>query len=176
MHVLLGDRMARGPRGNSRLRDTHRVANSHRPQPFGLDDLELSVLEPPRLPINSHVDNAVRSTILEVEDRRLWSPDRRSAIVTPARSTRRWNVPVTLKSPPRALFRARQRTVFPLTPAKKAIHVNAQLGRLSFKQAKHVLVCVRRQDRKEVLHALGKVGKGSSRQRRRNEFSNIRCK
>lgn len=38
-----------------------------------------------------------------------------------------------------------------------------------------VAICVRRKRRKEVLHALGRVGAGSSRRRRRNYYSDVRC-
>lgn len=37
-------------------------------------------------------------------------------------------------------------------------------------------VCVRRKDRREVLHALRKTGRGGGKKRRRNETSNIHCK
>lgn len=47
---------------------------------------------------------------------------------------------------------------------------------LSFALPKKTLICVRRKTRKEVLHALKKVGKGKSGgRRRRNWYSNIGC-
>lgn len=47
---------------------------------------------------------------------------------------------------------------------------------LSFEAPKRTMICVRRKERKEVLHALKKVGRGSGRGRkRRNWYSNIGC-
>lgn len=40
---------------------------------------------------------------------------------------------------------------------------------------RNVAVCVRRKDRREVLHALRRVGRGGGR-RRRNEWSDVHCK
>ena len=49
-------------------------------------------------------------------------------------------------------------------------------ARVGFAVPKRVAVCVRRQQRKEVIHALGKQGGGGSRRRRRNSWSDIDCK
>jgi len=49
-------------------------------------------------------------------------------------------------------------------------------ARVGFAVPKRVAVCVRRQQRKEVIHALGKQGGGGSRRRRRTVFSDIDCK
>ena len=48
---------------------------------------------------------------------------------------------------------------------------------LMFKN-RNVMVCVRRRERREVLHAKDAIGKGKavSRQRRRKEDSDVRCK
>lgn len=48
-------------------------------------------------------------------------------------------------------------------------------GQLVFDAPKHVVVCIRRQRRKEVLHALNKAGKGGMRPPRRNWLSRIGC-
>lgn len=46
-----------------------------------------------------------------------------------------------------------------------------------FAVPERVVVCVRRQRRKEVLHALGRAGSGAGRKRkRRNWMSSISCK
>lgn len=48
---------------------------------------------------------------------------------------------------------------------------------LQFRAPKQVLLCIRRQRRREVIHALGKAGSGSrARNRKRNEYSNISCR
>lgn len=52
-------------------------------------------------------------------------------------------------------------------------------SRLVFDQAKSVNVCVRRQKRKEVLHALGRVGRGGTSRKvryRRGPESSISCR
>lgn len=48
-------------------------------------------------------------------------------------------------------------------------------ARVGFAVPKRVAVCVRRQQRKEVIHALGKQGAGGSTRRRRNSWSNVDC-
>lgn len=45
----------------------------------------------------------------------------------------------------------------------------------SFAVPSKTLVCVRRKQRKEVLHAYKKTGTGGQKKPRRNQFSNISC-
>ncbi len=47
---------------------------------------------------------------------------------------------------------------------------------VAFTDPKRVVVCVRRNQRKEVLHALKKTGRVGQKRPRRNELSNISCK
>jgi len=49
---------------------------------------------------------------------------------------------------------------------------------LSFAAPKQTLVCVRRSQRKEILHALRKTGRGSGRRKppKRNALSSLRCR
>lgn len=49
-------------------------------------------------------------------------------------------------------------------------------ARVMFRAPPKVLVCVRRQARKEVLHALRKTGRVGQRAPRRNLFSSVSCK
>lgn len=49
-------------------------------------------------------------------------------------------------------------------------------GFLTFQEPANVVVCVRRQRRKEVLFATGGAGKRSKRPPRRNAFSSISCR
>ena len=44
-----------------------------------------------------------------------------------------------------------------------------------FENFKKVMICVRRKQRKEVLHAYKKTGKGGQRRPHRNQYSNIKC-
>lgn len=47
---------------------------------------------------------------------------------------------------------------------------------LKFAVPREVSICVRRKERKEVLHALKKTGKGGSRApRKRNNWSSVKC-
>lgn len=56
-------------------------------------------------------------------------------------------------------------SVSPIKPASVQQQKRSQLS-----------VCVRREQRRQVLHALRKTGKGGSRKpRRRNEWSNYKC-
>jgi hypothetical protein len=51
------------------------------------------------------------------------------------------------------------------------------LAPLKFDSPKKVIACVRRRERKEVIFAIGRAGRGAKRQRPKyNENSNIRCK
>lgn len=94
---------------------------------------------------------SVRSTLKDVEDRRTFYPGGRSQ--RPAQSSRRHpkisHSPLLSRSTPIAAFKA---------PA-------------------HVAICVRRKVRDQVLHALGKTGKGSrfNKKPRRNQHSDVRC-
>lgn len=45
-----------------------------------------------------------------------------------------------------------------------------------FQEPKKVLVCVRRKQRAEVLHATKRTGKGGQRKPRYNRFSDVRCR
>lgn len=46
---------------------------------------------------------------------------------------------------------------------------------VAFKHPEEVLVCVRRKQRKEVLHAFNKTGKSGQRRPRRSRFSDVHC-
>lgn len=48
---------------------------------------------------------------------------------------------------------------------------------VAFASPQNMMICVRRKTRKQVLHALKKTGAGSRKKiRRRNEWSDIRCR
>lgn len=50
----------------------------------------------------------------------------------------------------------------------------SQLG-MRFEAPKKVLVCVRRKQRREVLHALKRTRKGAGSAKRRNQWSDVKC-
>lgn len=99
------------------------------------------------------------ATLSEVEDRRYYHPEPDD--FRPAQSSRRWSVT------PKSLPIRRGKRFRGYSPGP--LHV------MGFPHPKHVLICVRRKIRDQVLHALGKTGKGSGRPERRNENSKIRC-
>lgn len=125
-------------------------------------DLSDRVFEPvsrslPSPLVEDFLDNyssSVRSLDTQVEDRRTYTPAGRSA--RPPASSRRH----LAKTKPTKL------TAF----AQQAIQ--------TFAHPKSVLICLRRKMREEVLHALGKSGKGSRFQKKPkyNQHSNIRCR
>lgn len=107
----------------------------------------------PTLPFQS----AIRSPLYEVEDRRVFQPDR-----LVSKSSRRNLVRLTLAKP---------------KPGRHPAAGLREIHRLTFRAPRFVAVCVRRKRRKEVLFALMKTGKGSSTRRaRRTLNSSISCK
>lgn len=107
----------------------------------------------PDLPINNPSRSPVDLT--EVEDYRVFTPD-------PVR---------TAKSSRRSVVRL-QLAPAPGRPVSGRPFSDVQA--LMFRQPKHVLVCVRRKSRREVLMALGKGGRGN-RRGRRSYWSDVRC-
>lgn len=102
--------------------------------------------------------SVVRSDLSEIEDHRLWSPDHVSVARSPRRSRHRLVV-----------HQQRGR------PGGRAALSNFNPF-IAFDAPRYVLVCVRRNIRRAVLHALKKTGRGSSRKRKhRNSWSDVRC-
>lgn len=94
----------------------------------------------------------------EIEDRRRWHPEGDSE---PAKSARIWRHRLT------TVFR--QPSSFPGTYSPTA-------EIMAFQAPSKLMVCVRRKERAEVLHALGKTGRVGQRPGRWNSFSRIACK
>lgn len=101
----------------------------------------------------------VRSTLMDVEDFRTWTPSR----------VRR---PKTLRGNPSRVSHSQAAPV----RRKYTYQTNFDYG-LGFTYPKHVVLCVRRHRRREVLHALRKTGRGGrwNRKPRRNQWSNVKC-
>lgn len=95
------------------------------------------------------------SRLLEIQDRRTWHP-------------------IGFLRPPAAFERSAARQVVKSKPNALRNDISSRIG---FAVPKKVLICVRRKQRKEVLHALGKTGGGArvSRRRRRNSWSDVDC-
>lgn len=150
--------MAKPGRGHRAAARVPRFLSSRRDDFYIASDLSDRVFEPvsrslPHLEVHDLADYspAVRSTLQDVEDRRNYHPGRSSSS-RPAASPRRHQAPTR----PVKLF----------TPGVLE----------AFKAPQHVAVCVRRKVRDQVLHALKKTGKNSSRKKpRRNQWSYVRC-
>lgn len=129
-------------------RDAYAVA-------IGLPDVSAFPLASPALrdwPMSSNVA-AVRSTLTEVEDGRMFSP-------------------APLLEVPRTTGTRRARVVVPSATGPKARR--ASLSALSFDVPQSVILCVRRKARRQVLFAKGKGG-GRHKRPRRNPNSKIWC-
>lgn len=110
-----------------------------------LDRIFASPLLPVSLP---------RSVVRSVEDRRTFHPLRTSR-------------------PAAALPRAASRLV---VKSSAVNHFRDNLSaRVGFAVPERVAVCVRRKERREVIHAIGRAGGGGSRRRRRNNWSDVIC-
>lgn len=98
-----------------------------------------------------------------IEDHREFRPDvvERAFSVrgSPAKSTVRFAAPTRVRARAAAI---------------KAFSPSIPAGHRVFSAPKYVDVCIRRKRRKEVLHALNKVGRGT-RPPKRNALSDIRC-
>lgn len=97
------------------------------------------------------------SFMQETEDRRTWHPE---GPQRPARSLYRARHWLTLAQPRKANQR----------PSRG---VPVAVG---FEDARNVLICQRRQRRREVLHALRKAGKTGQRRPRRSWYSSVSCR
>ena len=94
-----------------------------------------------------------RSVLRELEDRRAFHP-------------------LSDLRPVRALVRTARR----LVPARKPTASRMSLPeKIGFAVPKKVVVCVRRKQRREVIHALRLRGKGASSPKRRNIWSDVKC-
>lgn len=98
----------------------------------------------------------ISKTLSQIEDRRTWHPS------GSFRNARSFNNPYHVLVAPR-----------PRVKLKTHSYPTHQVG---FYQPKKVLICVRRQTRKEVLHAFNKTGKGGQRRPRRTYYSSVSCR
>ena len=111
---------------------------------------------------SSHITSSLlsRSSLLDIEDRRSFHPlqDYRPAKGSSKLASVLYVRPVGDRKPAKAKSKWSPET-------------------FSFTIPKKVSLCVRRHQRREVLFALKKTGKGSrKRERRRNYFSDVSCK
>lgn len=155
-----------------------------------IEDFERPVFRPLRYrPLRSAdiIEFPVRSFLTDLEDLRRWHPSPltylapallsgRSTGITRAATRRDANSATYLGpsqpqkwAPERAFFGLPQ---FPYLPA--VLHLNPPNFQSIYTHMEHVVRCVRRRQRKQVMHALHKAGK-PHRKGRRNQFSDVNC-
>lgn len=107
------------------------------------------------------------SLLTEVEDGRRFEPTARALSPLPGGPTA-----TGYGTLPRLLSGAPARLKAAPTPAT----YHSPPPSIAFADPRSTIACIRRQRRREVLHALRKTGKGSkARKRHRNQNSDIRC-
>lgn len=78
--------------------------------------------------------------------------------------------------PARSLSTPLHRLEVPNAPVRHTVRKTiSAISHIAFKAPEKVLVCVRRQRRKEVLHALQKAGKSGQARPRHSYYSSIKC-
>lgn len=95
--------------------------------------------------------------LVEIEDRRSYHPERGSR-------------PALYSSRPRLVEKSK------LPPRVARFRPSQTQARLAFSDPENVVVCVRRKDRREVLFAKRKTGRGGRRPRRRSWMSQLSCR
>lgn len=109
----------------------------------------------------------VLSNLNEVEDGRLYEPTARALSPLPGgpKATGYGTLPRLLSGAPARLKSAPTPATYHSPPPA-----------IAFADPRSTIACIRRQRRREVLHALRKTGKGAkARKRHRNQNSEIRC-
>lgn len=92
----------------------------------------------------------------QFEDRREYHPDRQNR-------------------PPAALPRSSRKLVI-VTPQNKAATRKTTLpSKLGFSAPQGVVLCVRRKQRREILFAKSRTGRGAHTPKKRNAWSNVKC-
>lgn len=115
------------------------------------------------IPTQSVLDFSPLADLLAIEDRRQWHPEEP---FEPARSARSLSDSFVVADPVRPT--KRQAPGRPLS-------ISADVFR--FKVPDNVAVCIRRKERREVLFAKRKTGKGSRKRfRRRNYYTEVSCR
>lgn len=138
------------------------------------DDLS-SLLSPPSRPVRPDpVIVPTRTAWRSIEDLRTYHPggpyrSARTFMARPVQVTRLRNDYTPIRSP-----RVVQSSVRYGRQLQTKAPVFAR-ERLAFEMPKSVLVCARREMRREVLFAKRKTGRGAYTKKRRNQWSNVKC-
>lgn len=110
-----------------------------------------------------YVQTDLEDFLRSIEDRREYHPESDSR---PARSFNKSRHRLVLPAANKNIIHRENFDV--MQPAAVPIGIG-------FDEPDKVIVCVRRQRRKEVLHALNKTGKSGQKRPRRSEYSDVRC-
>lgn len=126
----------------------------------------LGVWTPHRAPVDPW-DDSIRESSQLPEDRRLWYP----SAYQPAKTVLGARAALTVYPPSRTSSKV-ERRYRPSSPG------GIVPTRVAFVEPMRVTICVRRQRRKEVLHAFKKAGRkpGSFQPRRLTEYSDVSCR
>lgn len=111
-----------------------------------------------------------RSALSEFEDRRLYHPE---GVQAPARSfvSPRHRIKAIDRVYTKPRFYSPSALTFHTGPVKSQTRAT-----LAFSDPKRTLICVRRQIRREVIHALKFSGRNGARHYRRTPYSSISCR
>lgn len=138
-------------KNNRRRRDTTAIANS----------VAFSNYAPSRITFPKNL------YLQQFEDRRRWHPE---GTYAPAQSFSRSRH--RLRDVQSSYNRRASQVM-----ARSIPRLHSPVYRVGFEQPHRVLICVRRQQRREVLHAFRKTGRGSGRRPPRyNYYSSISCR
>lgn len=133
-----------------------RRANRSERNPIAVPSLSKLLRSPAR--VSSPVRVHLPTVLAEVEDRRTYHPERATR---PARY---------FSGPTHRLKIAEPKK----TRSLPGLYQPSPI--VAFESPKNLPLCVRRKQRREIIHALKKIGKGARARRRRNDFSNISCR
>lgn len=105
-----------------------------------------------------------KQNLRDYEDRRTWNPDK---YTQPARSfsqTRHRLIAVRSKGITQSVPNRYQEATWETVPQ-----------RVGFQNPDRVLICVRRKQRREIIHALGVAGRKGLKKPKFNVYSEVRC-
>lgn len=154
--------MSRSGRSQRNRRDTNNISSGTLPSFSDPFTALLSTVYHPTIPLK-------RSEWRLYDDKRRFTP---SGMVSPAISPFQRRIPYTLipKSPSRRSIQRGNRLGYDPQTAFKT------MSTIAFSKPNATIVCMRRAERKQVLHAFNKTGKTGQRAPRLNYMSKISCR
>lgn len=107
-------------------------------------------------------------SLTQYEDRRQWHPEGKYA---PARSFNKTRHRLTVPNANHVRHRPAGKTMGDIRST-----IEGTPWQTAFREPDKVLICARRQIRREVMHALKKSGRGGQKKPRYSEYSKISCR